>query len=377
MEWRTECAPKDCEREAFMPAAPAAGAFATLASHPAMAIDTPRILAADDDAGALRVLERILARAGFAEVRTTLNGFEVPDLFRQFPPDLVVLDLHMGAVEGTDVIRALRPLIPPGAYLPILIVSGDLTPQARIAALAEGAVDFISKPYAVDEVLLRVRNHLHTRSLHLSVAEQNRELERKVQERTRELEDTAWEVLERLARAAELRDDDTGMHTRRVAELSARIAVALGLPDAEVEMIRRTAPLHDVGKIGIPDGVLLKPGKLNEGEWETMKRHTEVGAQILSAGRSEMVRMAEAIALGHHERWDGTGYPRGLAGDAIPRGARVVALADVYDALSSDRPYRAAWPRERVLAEIAAGRGTHFDPAVVDAFLTHVVPGLE
>lgn len=342
-----------------------------------MELGTPRILAADDDAGALRVLERILARAGFAEVRTTLDGHEVPALFRSFAPDLVVLDLHMGAVEGTDVIRALRPLIPPNAYLPILIVSGDLTPQARIAALAEGAVDFVSKPYTVDEVLLRVRNHLHTRSLHLSVAEQNRELERKVQERTRELEEAAWEVLERLARAAEMRDDDTGLHTRRVAELSARIARAMGMPDAQVEMILRTAPLHDVGKIGIPDGVLLKPGKLSEGEWALMQRHTTIGAQLLSAGRSEMVRMAEAIALGHHERWDGTGYPQGLAGDAIPLSARVVALADVYDALSSDRPYRPAWPRERVLAEIAAGRGTHFDPGVVDAFFAHVAPGLE
>ncbi len=360
-----------------MPAAAAAGVSASLASHPPMALETPRILAADDDAGALRVLERILARAGFAEVRTTLDGLQVPALFREFAPDLVVLDLHMGPVEGTDVIRSLRPLIPPGTYLPILIVSGDLTPQARIAALAEGAVDFVSKPYAVDEVLLRVRNHLHTRSLHLSVAEQNRELERKVQERTHELEATAWEVLERLARAAELRDDDTGLHTRRVADLSARIAAAMGLPGAEVEMIRRTAPLHDVGKIGIPDGVLLKPGKLNEGEWELMKRHTVVGAQVLSEGRSEMVRMAEAIALAHHERWDGTGYPRAVAGDDIPLCARIVALADVYDALSSDRPYRPAWTRDRVLAEITAGRGTHFDPAVVDAFLVHVAPGLE
>ena len=377
MDGRIECAPKDCEREAILPAAPAAGAFAAPQSHSLMALDTPRILAADDDAGALRVLERILARAGFAEVRTTLDGLEVPALFRQFAPDLVVLDLHMGEVEGTDVIRSLRPMIPEGSYLPILVVSGDLTREARIGALAEGAVDFISKPYAVEEVLLRVRNHLHTRSLHLSVAGQNRELERKVQERTHELEETAWEVLERLARAAELRDDDTGLHTRRVAELSARIAAAMGLPEAEVEMIRRTAPLHDVGKIGIPDGVLLKPGTLNDGEWALMKRHTAIGAQILSAGRSEMVRMAEAIALGHHERWDGGGYPQAVSGDAIPLCARIVALADVYDALSSDRPYRPAWPRDRVLAEIAAGRGTHFDPAVVDAFLAHVAPGME
>ncbi|HVH11404.1 MAG TPA: HD domain-containing phosphohydrolase [Longimicrobium sp.] len=339
--------------------------------------DRPRILAADDDAGSLRVLERILTRSGFAEVCATRDGADVPELFRRFAPDLIVLDLHMGRVEGTEIIRGLRPFIPPGAYLPILVVSGDLTPEARIAALAEGAADFISKPYAVDEVMLRVRNHLHTRTLQQAVAEQNRELERKVQARTWELEETAWEVLERLARAAELRDDDTGTHTRRVAELSARLAEAVGLPHAEVEMIRRTAPLHDVGKIGIPDGVLLKAGRLSEGEWELMKRHTTIGAQDLRAGRSEMVRMAESIALSHHEHWDGGGYPQALAGNAIPLCARIVALADVYDALSSDRPYRHAWPRERVLAEIAAGRGTHFDPAVVDAFLRDVAPGLE
>jgi putative two-component system response regulator len=373
MNWRTDFAPKDCERDAFVPAP--CGTIP--AAHPPMALDAPRILAADDDAGALRVLERILARAGFADVRTTQDGLQVPALFAEHQPDLVVLDLHMGHVQGTDVIRLLRPLIPSGSYLPILVVSGDLTETARIAALTEGAVDFISKPYAVDEVLLRVRNHLHTRSLHLAVAGQNRELERKVQARTAELEEAAWEVLARLARAAELRDDDTGLHTRRVAELSARIAVAAGLPEAEVEMIRRTAPLHDVGKIGIPDGVLLKPGRLDDGEWELMKRHTLIGAQILAAGRSEMVRMAEQIALSHHERWDGAGYPRGDAGEAIPLCARIVALADVYDALSSDRPYRPAWAHARVLDVIAAGRGTHFDPALVDVFLAEVAPELE
>jgi putative two-component system response regulator len=345
--------------------------------RPAVPMESARILAADDDPAALRVLERILARAGFTRVRTTHDGLQVPALFAEHAPDLVVLDLHMGPVEGTEVIRRLRPLIPVDSYLPILIVSGDLTEEARLGGLGAGAVDFISKPYAVDEVLLRVRNHLRTRELHLAVAGQNRELEAKVLARTRELEDTAWEVLERLARAAELRDDDTGTHTRRVGELSARVAAAMGLPSAQVEMIRRTAPLHDVGKIGIPDGVLLKPGRLSEGERALMQRHTLIGAQILSSGRSEMVRMAESIALSHHERWDGAGYPHGTAGEDIPLAARIVALADVFDALVSDRPYRPAWPRERVLAEIAAGRGAHFDPRVVDAFMEEVVPGLE
>lgn len=337
----------------------------------------PRLLAADDDASALDVLVKILARAGFSEVRTTLDGGEVPDLFQEYAPDLVLLDLHLGPMEATDVIHRLRPLIPEGTYLPILVVSGDMTDEARVGALAAGAADFIRKPYAPAEALLRVRNHLHTRSLHLSIARQNEALERKVQERTRELEQAAREVLERLARAAELRDDDTGMHTRRVGELSARVAAALGLPADEVETIRLTAPLHDLGKVGIPDGILLKPGRLTDAERELVQRHTEVGARILAAGRSRMVVMAEAIARSHHERWDGTGYPDGTAGEAIPLAARIVALADFYDALTSDRPYRPAWPRERVVEEITAGRGSHFDPRVVDAFVAKVLPHLE
>jgi putative two-component system response regulator len=349
----------------------------TAAAEPRVEHADARILAADDDAGALGILQRILSRAGYRDVRTTLDGEQVPEMFAAHPPDLVVLDLHMGHVEGTEIIHRLRPLIPRDSWLPILVVSGDLTEDARLGALAAGAVDFVRKPYAPAEVLLRVRNYLHTRTLHLSLARQNQELERKVRERTRELEETAWEVLERLARAAELRDDDTGIHTRRVGELSARIAAAMGLPADEVEMIRRTAPLHDLGKVGIPDGVLLKPDRLSPGERELMQRHTEIGAEILSAGRSRMVRLAEEIARNHHERWDGTGYPAGAAGEAIPLAARIVALADFYDALSSDRPYRPAWPRARVVDEVAAGRGTHFDPRVVDAFVQRVLPGME
>ncbi|CAA9361433.1 MAG: Response regulator, partial [uncultured Gemmatimonadaceae bacterium] len=177
------------------------------------------------------------------------------------------------------------------------------------------------------------------------------------------------EVLERLAQAAEVRDDDTGLHTRRVGELSARIAAALGLPEAEVALVRQAAPLHDVGKIGVPDAVLLKPGPLTPEEFAVIQAHTTLGARILSGSGAPLTRLAEAIAHAHHERWDGGGYPRGLAGEAIPLAARIVAVADVYDALTSDRPYRAAWPVERVVAHIRAGAGTHFDPAVVAAFL--------
>lgn len=339
-------------------------------------VEHARILIADDDTAGLRILARILERAGFAGVHTTCHGLDVPRLFAEHAPDMVVLDLHLGSVDGTEVMRQLQRLIPPGTYLPILIVSGDLTDDARLGALRAGAMDFISKPYRMDEVLLRVRNHLRTRDLHLAVARQNQELEARVLARTLALEETAWEVLERLARAAELRDDDTGTHTRRVGDLSGRLAAAVGLPAAEAEMIRRTAPLHDLGKIGIPDCILRKPGLLTDDERARMQQHTLIGAQILSAGTSEMVRTAAEIALSHHERWDGSGYPHGTAGESIPLPARIVAVADVFDALSSDRPYRPAWPLQRILKEIAGARGSHFDPRIVDAFMAEVVPAL-
>jgi PAS domain S-box-containing protein len=202
------------------------------------------------------------------------------------------------------------------------------------------------------------------------------ELERRVAERTAELtranaelRRVQLEVAERLGQAAEFRDDGTGQHTRRVGELSARVAEALGLPRGEVELIRRAAPLHDVGKIGIADAILLKPGRLTAEEYAVMRRHTRIGAQLLSGSTSALMTMAEAIARAHHERWDGAGYPDGLAGEAIPLAARVVGVADVYDALTSDRPYRPAWPRGRALAEVARGAGTHFDPHVARALL--------
>jgi putative two-component system response regulator len=335
-----------------------------------------RILAADDDESALRVLNRILSRGGFGEVRTTTDGTCVEALFREFRPDMVLLDLHMGAIQAPEVIRRLRALIPPEEHVPILVVSGDLSDESRLAVLSEGAADFINKPYSAGEVMLRVRNHLQTRLLHTAVREQNRTLEARVRERTEALERTAGEVLERLARAAELRDDDTGLHTRRVAELAGDLARAMGLPEEQVQALRLAATLHDIGKIGIPDAVLLKPGRLTPEEWEVMKSHTVIGARILAEGSSEVIRLAEHIARSHHERWDGGGYPMGLAGTDIPLPARIVALADVYDALTSDRPYRAAWSVPRVLEEIRSLRGTHFDPAVVDAFMDAVVPSL-
>jgi putative two-component system response regulator len=328
------------------------------------------ILAIDDDAAILGLMRRHLQGAGFTAFHTEIDPARVPATFRELRPDLVVVDLHMGEVSGLQVIESLAPAIAEdGTYLPILMVSGDLTADARRQALSRGARDFLSKPYDADELVLRIRNLLEMRFLHREVQAQNRLLEEKVTERTRELDRAHLEILERLARAGEFRDDDTGQHTRRVGELSARVARVLGLSEMQVEMLQLAAPLHDLGKIGIPDGVLLKRGPLTAEERACMQAHTAIGAGILALGASPMVLLAERIALSHHERWDGAGYPHGLAGEAIPFEARIVAAADVFDALSHDRPYRAALPRAEVVAHLEREAGHHFDPRVVEALL--------
>ena len=328
-----------------------------------------RILAADDEEVNLRLMRRVLERAGFEDFTGTTDPRRVLPLFLELRPDLVILDLHMPGMGGMEVIESLRPALATEGWLPVLVVSGDLTPHARQEALASGAKDFLSKPYDPGEAVLRIRNLLEMRFLHAEVREQNRELEARVAARTAELEQAQVEVLERLAQAGEFRDDDTGQHTRRVGDLAARIAAAMGQEEGWVDLLRRAAPLHDVGKIGVPDGILLKPGRLDDEERRRMQAHTLIGGRILAGGRSPLTRMAERIALAHHERWDGGGYPRGLRGEEIPREARIVAVADFYDALTNDRPYRPAWTVEATLAEIARGSGAHFDPEVAQAFL--------
>ena len=332
-----------------------------------------RILIIDDEPGNVEVLRRLLERSGFSRIQTTTEAREATALYVEFRPDLILLDLHMPHMDGLEVMDALNQ-IAEATYLPILMLTGDVSPEARREALSRGAKDFIHKPFTSDEVLLRIGSLLETRFLYLQIQSQNQILEAKVRERTRELEGAQIEIIERLARAAEFRDDNTGQHTARVGQMAALIAKQIGLPDAQVSLIRRAAPLHDVGKIGIPDSILLKLGKLTAEEFEVVKTHTVIGARILSGSNFPIMRLAEEIAFSHHERWDGSGYA-GISRDAIPLAGRIVTVADVFDALTQQRPYKDAWSVDDAVSEIERQSGRQFDPVLVDAFLRVIESG--
>ena len=326
------------------------------------------ILIVDDEPANVALLEQVLAQGGYANFRSTTDSRQVLPLFQEFQPDLVLLDLLMPHFDGYAVMKQLCGKIGPETYLPILVLTADVTPQAKQRALTLGARDFLTKPFDITEVLLRIRNLLETRELHLMLRDQNLMLEKRVRERTRDLEEAQYEILDRLSLAAEYRDDRTGEHTRRVGLLSERLALEMGYTAEEAKTIGRAATLHDLGKIGIPDLLLLKHSELTAEEFEVMRSHTTTGAKILSGSKFQLLQRAETIALTHHERWDGSGYS-GLAGNSIPLEGRIVAVADSFDAMVNDRPYQKAMPVNDALAELVRGSGTQFDPLVVAAFL--------
>ena len=327
-----------------------------------------RILVVDDQAANIVLLREVLDQEGYVNVVSTTDPREVGPILKGLAPDLILLDLHMPHIDGAALIREIRRRTSPDEYLPVVIMSSDESPAARRRALAAGATDFLAKPVNEDELLLRMKSWFETRFVYLALQDHNRLLEDRVLERTDQLERAKAELLERLALAAEYRDDVTGRHIQRVGRTAAQVAAVLGWSQPDVDLIERAAALHDVGKIGIPDKILLKATRLTPGEFQLMKRHTAIGGRILSGSSAPSLRLAEEIAVYHHERWDGGGY-EGLVGDHIPLSGRIVAIADVFDALVHDRPYKKAWTVDRALEEISVQRGIQFDPDVADAFL--------
>jgi putative two-component system response regulator len=328
-----------------------------------------RILIVDDEPGNVQLLQRILVREGYRQVTGLSNPREAMAVIEEDRLDVVLLDLHMPILDGYQILESITTSLEPARRtLPVIVLTADATPEARRRALTSGAADFITKPFDVVEVALRIRNALERHQLHSEVRRQNELLEDRVRARTIELERAQLETFERLALAAEYRDDDTGKHTRRVGGVARAIAEQLGMAPTDLDLLERAAGLHDVGKIGVPDGILLKPDRLTPEEFEVVKTHTVIGARILSGSHSPLLQLGEIIAGSHHERWDGRGY-HGLAGEDIPLHARITTLADAFDAMTTDRPYRAARSREEATEEIRRERGGQFDPNVVDVFL--------
>lgn len=327
-----------------------------------------RILVVDDEPANVRLLEYLLMGWGYEDVVSTTDSSRVLDLVERERPDLLLLDLAMPPPDGFEVMRLVFELDPGRVPVPVLVLTADVSTATKERALSCGASDFLTKPFEAPEVRLRVQNLLKAHRLQVELEQHNEMLVRHVRERTADLEQARRETLERLALAGEFRDDETHEHTQRVGRSAGLLAEELGLADEDAELIRRSAPLHDIGKLGVPDAILLKPGKLTTEEFGVMKGHAEIGARILGRSVSAVLQSGELIAGSHHERWDGSGYPAGLRGDAIPVAGRIVALADVFDALTHERPYKPAWPIDRAVAEIRRVAGHQFDPDVVRAF---------
>jgi len=319
----------------------------------------PVVLIVDDAPESIDVLRGVLG-ADY-QVKAAIHAAVALELALASPPDLILLDVMMPDIDGYELCRRLKSE-PTTTKIPIIFVTtlSDAGSEAR--GLELGAVDYVTKPYVPALVRSRVNTHV---TLH----RQNRSLEDQVRERTTELLETRLEIIRRLGRAGEYRDNETGMHVVRMSKIARLIGLRMGMSDGEAELVLQAAPMHDVGKIGIPDRILLKPGPLDRDEWETMKRHTTMGAEIIGDHPSELLRMARVVALRHHERWNGSGYPDGLAGVEIPLIARVVAVADVFDALLSARPYKEPWTVEATVAHIEAERGRHFEPGAATALL--------
>ena len=331
-------------------------------------IKKANILVVDDEAANIRLIAKLLEVNGYSNVVCTQDPLQVASLYQQHKSALILLDINMPNLDGYGVMDQLNKLTnnqPPA----ILVLTAQITQSFRQRALDSGARDYVTKPFEANELLSRVRNLLEVEMAHKYMRHQNEILEQRVEERTRAIHDTRLQVVYHLGRAAEYRDNETGLHIIRMSKMAAVIAKASGMNNEQCDLLLNAAPMHDIGKIGIPDHILLKPGKFEPDEWKIMQTHAQIGADILSGDDSDLMTMAHTIALTHHEKWNGKGYPNALIEDDIPLVGRITALADVFDALTSERPYKKAWSVEDAVNLIKQERGQHFDPKLVDILI--------
>jgi putative two-component system response regulator len=352
---------------------------------------TAKILIVDDEPINVKVCQKYLHELGYKRCIGLTDSTRTIAVLLEERPDVVILDVMMPIVSGVDILKLIRKH-DELQHLPVLILTASSDRTTKLTVLNLGATDFLTKPIDPSEMAPRVRNVLSVKRYHDALRDHAKALEEAVRQRTADLEASRLDVIHCLARAVEYRDDHTGRHVERVGRYAGLIAQTLGLDANTVAMIEQASQLHDVGKIGVPDEILLKPGKLtpeefermqkhtlfgrkiveqmSERDWEKLRQHVQIGARILEAPRSPLLVMAAEIALTHHERWDGSGYPLGLAGEDIPLAGRITAVADVFDALSSHRPYKPAYPIDKCFGILRAESGSHFDPKIVDAFLS-------
>lgn len=330
-----------------------------------------KIFVVDDEPANLKLIYKVLQHQEKLELQLIEDPREVVAKYKKGRPDLILLDLNMPHLSGYEVMAQLQkledPLLPP-----IVVLSAQCSSEFLLKSLMMGARDFISKPFDRTELIMRVNNLLDAHLAHRMIHEQKGVLEEIVDERTKELKQTQLQMVRRLGMAAEYKDEETGNHILRMSYICSLLAEAIGWSKQEVDVLLNASPMHDIGKIGVPDKILLKPGKLDPEEWEIMKSHADIGRKLLEGDDCPLISMARDIAHTHHEKWDGSGYPRGLAGAAIPESGRIVALADVFDALTSARPYKAPWSIAEAIEYIEENRGKHFDPRLVDVFLENL-----
>ncbi|MBO2558051.1 response regulator [Shewanella algae] len=316
------------------------------------------VLVVDDTPENIDILVGILGDD--YKLKVAIDGPRALALAQKSPPDLILLDVMMPGMNGYEVCKRLKQE-PMTSHIPVIFVTALSEVADETQGFDLGAVDYITKPVSAPIVRARVRNHL-------ALYDQKRLLEQQVRERTRELEQTRFEIIRRLGRAAEYKDNETGLHVIRMSHYARLLAQQAKLPDNFCELLYNAAPMHDIGKIGTPDAVLKKPGKLDAEEWRIMQQHAEIGAEIIGEHPDHLLQMSRRIALTHHEKWDGSGYPNGLKGNDIPIEGRIVAIADVFDALTSIRPYKKAWSIEDTMALLESESGKHFDPELVELF---------